>query len=134
MVFIVLKMIFGGFLLLKTLNYQIIIFGVLVVDSEDKKWIGTKNGLVAITDEGWQLFNKKNSLLKSNRINSIVCDDYDRIWVSTEKGVISYDGDSWEKQKTKICKKEVITSLFIDAFDNKWICTLNNIILFNTEG
>jgi len=94
----------------------------------------TKNGLVAITDEGWQLFDKKNSILESNRINSIVCDDYDRIWVSTTKGVISYDGDSWEKQKTRVCKKEVITSLFIDAFDNKWIRTLNNIILFNTEG
>ncbi|MBT5750288.1 MAG: hypothetical protein HOI39_04085, partial [Flavobacteriales bacterium] len=100
---------------------------------QNKKWIGTKKGIVTITDDGWVLFNKRNTPLKTNIIKSIVCDGYDRVWVSTEKGVISYEGDSWRKYRLKK-QRSLIINLFVDAFDNKWIHTSNNIIVFNDEG
>ena len=104
-----------------------------MVDAQNKKWIGTKKGLVAINNEEWLLLNKKNTPLKTNIIKSIVCDDYDRVWVSTESEIISYDGVIWKKQKTKN-KKELIINFFIDDFDNKWICTPKRVIVYNLEG
>ena len=84
--------------------------------------------------EGWVLFNKKNTPLKTNIIKSIICDDYDRVWVSTER-VNSFlmMVKIGKKQKIKN-QKELITNLFIDSFDNKWICTPKNIIVYNLEG
>ena len=126
--FTVIRIIFGEFLQLKTQALPNNHVWSIVIDGQNKKWIGTKNGLATITDDGCLLFDKKNTPLKSNVIKSIVCDDYDRVWVSTEREIVSFDGEDWKKHKLKN-KKSLIISLFVDAFDNKWISTSKNVVV-----
>ena len=85
-------------------------------------WVGTKKGLVQITDTDWNIYNKKNSSLPANIITKITKDEYNRIWVGTTKGIVSYNGFEWKRY----CKQKKINTIFniyIDKSDNKWIST-----------
>jgi len=107
----------------------------IVIDNENKVWIGTKKGIASYTDlnNEWNLYNKKNTPLKTNIIKSLSFDDYDRLWVGTQKGVFTFDGDEWVKHKIGRYKKEIY-NIFIDVNDNKWISTKQALYIYNQEG
>ena len=105
----------------------------IVVDGQNRKWIGTQQGIATLLEDDWVIYNKKNTPLKTNTIKSIIYDNYDRVWVASEKGIVSYDGERWKKHKINN-KNLFITSLFVDNFDNKWVCTSKNIIVYNVDG
>ena len=70
----------------------------IVVDKNNTIWVGTKKGLLRITDDEWRVYNKENSKLPHNAISALAADDYDRLWIVTEEGVCSFDGIEWAEK------------------------------------
>jgi len=71
----------------------------IAVDGANRKWFGTKNSGVYLTNpEGTQLitsFNETNSPLLSNAISSIAIDQQNgEVYFGTEAGVVSYRGSA----------------------------------------
>jgi len=105
----------------------------LIIDKNNNKWIGTKKGLLSLSDESWKVYTQENSGLPHNTINCLTADDYDRIWIGTQEGISSFDGVEWKLYKaTK--KKMNHYSIYIDENDNKWIGTEKALLVLNQDG
>lgn len=68
------------------------------VDSGNRKWIGTKNGVFLVNETGLESiysFNESNSPLLSNVIRSIAIDEKTGdVYFGTEKGIISFRAEA----------------------------------------
>jgi len=68
------------------------------VDGGNRKWIGTKNGVWLLNDDGSEVINyftKDNSPLLSNNIQDIEIHEMTgEVFIGTDKGIISYRGMS----------------------------------------
>jgi hypothetical protein len=68
------------------------------VDGGNRKWIGTKNGVWLLSDDGTEVINyftKDNSPLLSNTIQDIeIHEKTGEVFIGTDKGIISYRGMS----------------------------------------
>jgi len=105
----------------------------LIIDKNNTKWIGTKKGLLSLSEESWKVYTQENSGLPHNTINCLTADDYDRIWIGTQEGISSFDGTEWKLYKaTK--KKRNHYSIYIDENDNKWIGTEKALLVLNQDG
>ncbi len=61
-------------------------------------WNGSnyvKGGLAKFDGTNWTIFNKDNSLLPTNFVNSIAIDRLGRKWVATDGGVMKISGNEW---------------------------------------
>lgn len=60
-------------------------------------WVGTRNGLLKISNAGNQVFTTSNSGLKDDYITAIEVDEEGKIWVGgLFNGISIYDGENWE--------------------------------------
>ncbi|WP_442795530.1 type IX secretion system anionic LPS delivery protein PorZ [Pelobium manganitolerans] len=70
----------------------------IAVDGANRKWMGTNNGVWLFNEDGTkqlQHFNKKNSPLLSDAVNSIAIDgNTGEVFFGTANGTISYRGDA----------------------------------------
>jgi ligand-binding sensor domain-containing protein len=66
----------------------------LVVDDEDRVWIGTEWGLSVFFSDGSQTtYTPTNSPLPDERISTLTIDHQDRIWIGTKNGLARLDSD-----------------------------------------
>ncbi|MBR5782166.1 MAG: hypothetical protein IKY27_09345 [Bacteroidales bacterium] len=75
----------------------------IAVDGANNLWVGTKNGVFYIANNGlteYHHFTEDNSPLLSNNIQGIAIDDEGNIFFATDKGIISYKGVATEGKKT----------------------------------
>ena len=75
----------------------------ICVDDANNLWVGTKNGVFYIDNNGlteYQHFTQDNSPLLSNTINKIAINKHGDIFFGTDKGIISLRGRSTEGKKT----------------------------------
>lgn len=71
----------------------------IAVDAGNRKWIGTESsGVYLVSEDGTETlehFTTDNSILPSNRINSIAIDDNTgEVFIGTEAGLVSYFGEA----------------------------------------
>ncbi len=91
-------------------------------------WGGTQGGLVSIDETTGEtiFYNKANSGLPDNQINSIVIDNLGNKWIGTyQGGLAKFDGSSWtvyNSQNSGLPNSE-ITSIAVDNLGNMWIGT-----------
>jgi hypothetical protein len=75
------------------------------VDGGNRKWIGTKNGLWLLNDDGTEAityFTEDNSPLLSNYILDVeINEKTGEVFIATDKGVISYRGDATSSNVTQ---------------------------------
>lgn len=68
------------------------------VDGANRKWIGTRNGVWLVSEDGYTVirnFTTDNSPLLSNVIYDIgIFEETGEVFFATEKGIISYAGDA----------------------------------------
>ncbi len=68
----------------------------IAIDGANRKWIGTRNGLWLISEDGEKTierFTSGNSPLPSNIIHSIAIDDLTgEVFIATDKGLVSFRG------------------------------------------
>jgi len=76
----------------------------IAVDGANRKWIGTKNGVWLVSDDGSKTierFTETNSPLLSNDVNEIAVDgSTGEVFISTTKGIISFRGAATEGSET----------------------------------
>ena len=91
---------------------------------EDKKYIGTTQGLLII-DKVWKVYDKYNSALPSNKIRSIKAFSEDIVWIATSQGLVKYKQKFQEVLSTKNngIKDDDFLSLNIDNEKVVWAGT-----------
>lgn len=75
----------------------------ICVDEADNLWVGTKNGVFYISNNGlteYHHFTQDNSPLLSNNIQDIAINKDGEIFFGTDKGIISLRGRATESKKT----------------------------------
>lgn len=100
--------------------------GIIVVDSNNIKWIGTTNGIVRINGNVWTIFDSTNSPISNDAI-PWAKDAQNKIWISTNgKGVIVFDNGNWIILNTTNSgiPTNYIRNIEIDPInDTKWFST-----------
>ena len=68
----------------------------ILVDREDRVWIGTDRGLSRYDGARFSHFPKSDSLL-SSQVNDLFEDRTGRLWIATTRGILSYDGKTFSR-------------------------------------
>jgi len=88
-------------------------------------WVGTNFGLVKLdkTTGIPTFYNKSNSGLPNNSINSIAIDGSGLKWIGTRSGLAKFDGTNWTIYNTSNSglPDNYVYSIAIDGSGNKWI-------------
>ena len=96
-------------------------------------WIGAREGLVKIDNEGAIHFIEDHGLPEL-RIRNIYIDDYDRLWIGTRAGLVRYADGSFEvfcdEQGLNDSRIQTIT---VESPDRIWVGTESGISLFDGE-
>jgi len=77
----------------------------------------------------WKTFNKSNSGLPSDTVNSIaIQSDGSRI-IGTNAGLVFFDGINWTvfNRRNSPLPGDTVQAIYIDGQGNKWICTNNGL-------
>lgn len=75
----------------------------IAVDEANNLWVGTKNGVFYISNNGlteYHHFTEDNSPLLSNTVQGIAIDDDGNVFFATDKGIISYKAVATDGKKT----------------------------------
>ncbi|MGE5353478.1 MAG: two-component regulator propeller domain-containing protein [Acidobacteriota bacterium] len=89
-------------------------------------WIGTLGyGVVKYDGSNWSRYDKSNSGLISNSVNTIAIDSAGNKWIGTDEGLSEFDGTGWSNFKTPgpVFASNKITSIAFDRKNHKWIGT-----------
>ena len=96
-------------LVINTGSFNSIILGTdailcIKVDGANRKWIGTRNGVWLLSEDGYTVirnFTTDNSPLLSNVVFDIgIFEETGEVFFATEKGIISYAGDATQADAT----------------------------------
>lgn len=75
----------------------------ICIDDANNLWIGTKNGVFYISNNGlteYHHFTEDNSPLLSNNVQDIAIDEEGNVYFATDKGIISLRGRATESKQT----------------------------------
>ncbi len=116
----------------------------ILLDKNNGIWFGGYPGASYLNNNHWYNYNKNNSGLGTNWVQSITLDNYNNVWFSTmseeikyvEPGVISkYDGNVWtiyNKDTDPIINKSYsIRELTFDKENNLWFVQDGWLVKFN---
>ena len=74
------------------------------VDGANRKWIGTRNGVWLVSEDGYTVirnFTVENSPLLANTVYDIgIFEETGEVFFATEKGIVSYAGDATKADDT----------------------------------
>ena len=107
-----------------------------LIEDGDYIWAGTLGGLVKIDKISGEtaFYNKANSGLPYNRVESITIDGSGNKWIGTYGGgLASFDGIDWTVYNTSnsgLPDNDVV-SITIDGSGNKWIGTYGGLASFD---
>ena len=104
-------------------------------------WAGTNGGLVKIDKTSGEIafYNRANSGLPHNQVNSIAIDDSGNKWIGTGVewsgggGLASFDGTNWTvyNESNSGLPSNPVSSIAIDSSGNKWIGTGGGLTFFD---
>lgn len=107
---------------------------VLLQDSRDFLWVGTREGLYRYNGYAFEVFQHNSvdpNCINSNVIGSIAEDMEGNIWVGTDKGINLFNraGNNFLKefaqndQAGALLQTQNVSSLFVDRLNNIWAGT-----------
>jgi type IX secretion system substrate protein len=75
---------------------DIFVWDILI--KNDVKWIASYGGLLKITNDKYDYFNKSNSIFTSDSLRKIFLDSKNRIWFGAieSSNIVMYDGTDWK--------------------------------------
>lgn len=69
----------------------------IVEDKNGIIWLGTDKGLVKYDGKEFQLFEKKKSEFKSDKVNCLYISPSNILWIASGDGIFSFDGTQWKQ-------------------------------------
>ncbi|HNW74601.1 MAG TPA: two-component regulator propeller domain-containing protein [Bacteroidales bacterium] len=102
-------------------------------------WVGTLNGLVKVDKLTGTIswFDKCNSPLPANNIQSIAIDRQGTKWISVmDHGLMKFDNTSWTFYDTAYCGVSLhyISVVRVDTAGNRWLGTINGLVRFSATN
>ncbi len=103
----------------------------------DNLWLATHGGLIRISKSTGErvVYNKGNSNIPGNRVNSIEMDADGNIWLTCQfYGIAMFDGNKfirYNKSNSSIPYNQWNLALQIDNEGNKWFGSIFNVVKFN---
>ena len=109
----------------------------MTVDKSNNIWIATfSGGLVRFDGTNWKTYNKSNSDLPSDNLETVIVDSVGNLWIGTWNGLVKFDGNHWTVYQTSNSDLEHnwVESLAFDKLNNLWIGTHNGISVYKEGG
>lgn len=107
----------------------------LFVDADDRVWVGTDQGAAVLSRDGWQTYDKGNSLLPTNDVRAITQTSNGFLWFATwASGVARLDPASGQWLNLTVADGLVsngVVTLLHDQDDAIWIGTDGGISRFD---
>ncbi|MFC1650485.1 two-component regulator propeller domain-containing protein [Candidatus Latescibacterota bacterium] len=106
----------------------------IVIDSEDRIWVSSYEGLSMFNGTSWEGLGISDGL-PSVEINSLSLDDTGNVWVSTQDGAAYFDKGSFKLlAEPGSPGRRKINDVFFDKGNNLWISTEEFGIFFKIDG
>lgn len=109
-----------------------------ICDAGNSIWIGTWGGLVVInkSNDSILFYNKTNSRLNSNFIQTIAIEENGTVWIGTFSEVYSFNGADWVEYNSSNSglPNDLITTIYIDKNNTKWIGTNSGLTTFSGDS
>lgn len=110
----------------------------LAIDSQDRIWVGTFDGLIMFDRNGEEtIYTKENSGLGDNAVTALAVDRFDRIWIGTfGHGVSIFDPNGhWITYPRNTYRTDDdIRTFFMDPQDRIWIGTRHGLRIISPDG
>ncbi len=99
------------------------------IDSFDKLWVATADGLSKYDGTTWITYNTSNTPLPSDNIRSVTFDNLNNIWITFQEinftigGIAKFDGSNWTiytPGNSNLPNYQCL-NILIDSQNNKWI-------------
>ncbi len=92
-------------------------------DSKSTMWLGTKNGVVAISEKDTLIYDMSHGLI-NNRVRAIEEDRFGDIWFGTRTGVSRFDGEEFHPytEENRLSHNR-IRDILRDSQGNLWFAT-----------
>lgn len=107
----------------------------LFVDSKDRLWVGTNNGLAVLNGAGWKIYTTQNSALPANDIRALSETADGQLWVGTwASGIAQLNPDREEWQTLTVADGLVsngVVALLRDQSGGMWVGTEGGISRFD---
>ncbi|QJB32004.1 response regulator [Chitinophaga oryzae] len=108
-------------------------------DTEGNIWIGTHGGGVGVYHPGtgrWDIYTQSNSLLPSDKVQTLLCDSKGRMWAGTFGGLSFFD--KTQQRFVNFCEKDGLQNVTIykileDKSGTIWLSTNMGISSFHAE-
>ena len=84
----------------------------------------SEKGLAKYSNENWQYYNRENSAVLWNGINTLAIDSTGVLWCGTPFGACTFDGASWKYYRSSgglPC--ETVNKVVVDNKNSKWMAT-----------
>ncbi len=109
----------------------------IYVDSINRKWICTEDGLLSFDNSSWTVYDTSNSGLPSNKVRDVVFDNNGKMWVGTNKGIGVCDGNTWMiyDSSNSSLKRNSIKNLYKSENNTIWISIYQGgVSVYNENG
>lgn len=98
----------------------------IAVDSENKKWFTTRQGISSFDGTNWVSYTSENTGIDLiDEVFSIAIDNENNKWFSSYLGALKFDGTNWTRYNSSpdVLKWNFINAIAIDKENNKWFAT-----------
>ncbi len=102
-------------------EFDNIVFKAILIDNENRMWLGTENGIYVIADSDVIKFSRKDGLPNSSIvIGGLALDNSGRIWVGTASGVVYWASNdiNFSKTYTPVLSKILVNDKVLKSKNN----------------
>ncbi|MGM0496583.1 MAG: two-component regulator propeller domain-containing protein [Bacteroidota bacterium] len=109
----------------------------ITIENNEKKWIGTDNGISIFDGVEWDSITKEDGL-SSNKIKSILITEDNLVWIGSDNGVDLYNINDQEVinsiDESDGLSNNIVTSLALDTANSLWIASIDGVDIFDGNG
>jgi len=103
----------------------------MLIDKNQNKWFGTKDGISMFDNKQWYTFNKDNGFTVKGINDMIAIDSNNTILLASMEGIYKYDGSEWMEFNPFDGPHRWVVSLAIDSSGNLWVCTIGDLYMYD---
>ncbi len=81
----------------------------------------------------WIIYNRNNSGLPCDSVNTITIDGQGNKWIGTERGLAKFDDVNWTVYNSEL-PSGYIAAIEVDRFGNKWIGISSGFVVYREGG